>query len=235
MKAFILAGGKGLRLRPLTDRLPKAMVSIGGKSIIEWQIEWLKLMGISDFVIAVGHLGGKLVKHLGAGKGLGVGIEFSVEREALGTGGALMNAKVLLEDEKEFIACVGDIITNIDIRRMRRRRSIADISLTPLTSPYGVVRIRSGRVIGFEEKPRINGYWRNAGIYLIERGIFEHLPRRGGIESGVFPGLASKGLLSYTTFEDSYLHGIDSIKDVEEVAADIDKGVLSVKRGRQGR
>ena len=92
MKAIILAGGLGSRLRPLTDSIPKPLLPVAGKPIIQWQMEWLKNAGVKDFVLSIGHLADKVQAVLGNGAGIGVSIRYAIEREPLGTAGALRNA-----------------------------------------------------------------------------------------------------------------------------------------------
>ncbi len=222
MKAFILAGGRGLRLMPITERIPKPLIRVGGRPIIEWQIAWLRGFGINEFVVSSGYLGSRLKKHIGTGSRWNVSIEYSEENEPLGTGGALRNAKDLLDGE--FLVSVGDIITNIDIRKMRLGRDTANISLTPLTSQYGVIKTGGRKVLGFEEKPVLKTYWRNAGIYLMGSTIFRYLPRKGDMEKATFPLLAKRRMLGYTKFRRSYLRAVDSIKDIEEISADLSRG-----------
>ncbi|MCL7386798.1 MAG: nucleotidyltransferase family protein, partial [Thaumarchaeota archaeon] len=93
MKAAILAGGYGKRLRPLTETIPKPLLPVGDRGIIEWQISWLKQHGISEIVICAGYLKERIVERLGDGSRYGVKIEYAFEEKPLGTGGALKNAR----------------------------------------------------------------------------------------------------------------------------------------------
>src|ERR1035438_542556 len=103
MKAVILAGGQGKRLRPLTDQKPKPLIDVGGKPLMEWQIEWLKSFGVTSFVILAGYLSEKIISHLSDKEKFGIDVEFAIEKQPLGTGGALSNAKKFLEKESEFV------------------------------------------------------------------------------------------------------------------------------------
>lgn len=217
MKAAILAGGYGKRLRPLTDNTPKTLIEIAGKPIIEWQITWLMKCGADSFVILAGYLGTKLEEHLNKKKKeWGVEIRYSHEKEPLGTGGALKNAESLLKGEKQFVMLNGDNITNIDIRRMKLSGTLADIALVPLKSPYGIAVMADHKIAEFREKPQLSEYWVNAGVYLMSGDIMEHVPRNGNLEQTTFVELARKGQLGGTKFSDAYWKGVDSIKDVEE-------------------
>jgi NDP-sugar pyrophosphorylase family protein len=98
------------------------------------------------------------------------------------------------------------------------------MALVPLRSTYGVVAIRDGEVTGFREKPVLEGYWLNAGIYLMSREVLAMLPDKGDLSKDVFPMLASKGLLGCSTFTGKYWTSIDSIKDLEEAEKDLKLG-----------
>lgn len=221
MRAVILAGGYGKRLRPLTEEIPKNIVPVLGKPLIEWQIEWLSSQGIKDFVLLTGYLGEKIVERLGDGSSLGVRITYSHEKTPLGTGGALMNAYDILKDDKEFIMVNGDVITNLKIDRLLELEEeyVGAIALVPLPSPYGIVKFdESGRIQAFIEKPLIKDYWINAGVYLLRNKIFEYLPDKGDIERTAFPKLAAEGKLKAVTYADVLWKSIDTHKDLEEAA-----------------
>jgi Nucleoside-diphosphate-sugar pyrophosphorylase involved in lipopolysaccharide biosynthesis/translation initiation factor 2B, gamma/epsilon subunits (eIF-2Bgamma/eIF-2Bepsilon) len=114
MKAAILAGGYGKRLRPLTETIPKPLLPVGERGIIEWQISWLKQHGISEIVICAGYLKERIVERLGDGSRYGVKIEYAFEEKPLGTGGALKNARYLLENEDIFLLVNGDVLTDLN-------------------------------------------------------------------------------------------------------------------------
>lgn len=226
MKAVILAGGYGKRLMPLTSTRPKPLLEVAGKPIIDWQISWLRHAGISSFVVLCGYLKDKITSHLDAQKrNLGIDIEYVIETEPLGTGGALKNASKHISDER-FIAVNGDVITNLDIKKLRLGGATAVIALTQLRSPFGIVRSESGVVRRFEEKPYIKDYWINAGAYLMHSKIFDYLPRRGDIERTAFTALAERKMLKGVKYQNVYWHSIDSIKDLEETSKDLSRGAL---------
>jgi len=154
VKAVLLAGGYGKRLRPLTDTVPKPLLEVADKPIIVWQIEWLKAHGIREFVVCAGYLREMIVQTLGSGGKFGVKIGYSVEDEPLGTGGALKNAEHLLKSDSKFIVVNGDVLTTLNPLKMTDLldRYVACIALTRLPSPYGIVefdsasyRVRSSR------------------------------------------------------------------------------------------
>lgn len=222
MHAVILAGGYGKRLRPLTDDKPKPLIEIAGKPIIEWQILWLKSFGINSFIVLTGYKWEILIKWLSENeKRLGISTYFSIEEEPLGTGGALKKVKNLLKDENAFIVTNGDIITDLDISQLKLKESIVAISLVPLKSPYGIVETQGDKIIDFKEKPILENYWINAGVYLMSNRVFEYLPDKGDMEKTTFPKLAKESLLTGVKFYNVYWRSIDTIKDIEEASEDL--------------
>ena len=219
-----MAGGSGKRLRPLTDRVPKPLVSVGGKPILWWQIKWLESFGIERFALLGGYKADKLVKYI---KSIGYEkrFEFSIEDTPLGTAGAIKNAEHLLEGERSFLVSNGDNVTNQDITRLRLGGGFrCCISLMPYRSSKGMVKFSGKRVTRFDEKPIIRGCWFNAGATLLDARVLSMLPRKGSLEQEVFPALARKGMLSCAKFDGYYFNSVDSIKDFEEVDGDLRSG-----------
>lgn len=223
MKAVILAGGFGKRLRPLTDDKPKPLIEIGGKPILEWQITWLKNFGVTSVFILAGYKKEVLVDWVSKNQErLGVPIAILTEDQPLGTGGAIKRLKGFISNGEKFLVLNGDIITNLDVRKLEGYNAVATISLVPLRSPYGIVKVNeNGIITQFVEKPILKDYWINAGIYLMTSDIFEYLPDKGDIEKETFPLLAQKGLLRGVIFDDVYWRSIDTLKDYEEVNNEI--------------
>ncbi|MGC8606527.1 MAG: nucleotidyltransferase family protein [Vulcanisaeta sp.] len=219
VRALILAGGFGKRLQPLTLDRPKPLIEIGGKPILQWQIEWLSRQGIKDVVLAVGYLRTKVFEVMGDGSKYSVRLFYSVEEEPLGTGGAIKNAMKFLEDET-FIVLNGDIITNLSIRPLIEQLNgniISTIALVPMRSPYGIVHIdHEGFITEFREKPLLD-YLINAGVYAFTKDIFKYLPDKGDIEVTAFPKLAGEKRIRGVIYRDVYWKSVDTVKDVEEV------------------
>jgi len=232
LKVVILAGGYGKRLRPITNTIPKPLIEVAGKPIIEWQIEWLKSYGFKEVVVLIGYLREKIIERLGSGNRFGIRIVYVVEDEPLGTGGALKNAEHVLRSEGEFIVVNGDVITNLNplklLELLRSSKSIVGvIAAIPLRSPYGVISIGDdGRILGFKEKPIIKDYWMNAGVYAFKSEILEYLPEKGDIEKTVFPKLAKEGKLYSVRFENVYWRSIDTHKDVEEANSELSQTTI---------
>jgi NDP-sugar pyrophosphorylase family protein len=223
VKAVILAGGFGKRLKPLTDQRPKPMIEVLNVPIIERQIKWLKKFGISEAIICVGYMKERIIDHIGSGSRLGVKVGYAVEEEPLGTGGALKNAESLLSGQDSFFMINGDILTELDPNMLSSpRNGSQSLALVPLKSPYGVVEVDGdSRVMGFVEKPEIPDTWINAGVYRFDSKVFGYLPENGNIEVTALPALAKEGKLNATKFKDVIWRSIDSHKDIEEAAKDI--------------
>lgn len=222
MKALILAGGEGRRLRPLTNDRPKPLLEVGGKPIIEWQVMWLKKYGVDSIVVSAGYLKEKLIEHLGTGSRLGIDVNFEIENEPMGTGGAIKGAKGSLKGESRFIVTNGDIITNLDLDKLiAAHAGVSTISLVPLRSPFGIVDTDDSKVVGFMEKPIIKDYWLNAGVYVMSDRVFDYLPDKGSLELVTFPRLANEGVLNCIKFDNIYWRSVDSFKDFEEVSTDL--------------
>ncbi len=218
MKVLILAGGYGKRLRPLTNTIPKPLIKLNEKPIIEWQIQWLKIHNVNSFVIGLGYLKHKLINYFVRKNH---NIEYVIEEEPLGTGGAIKNAEKLLENEKEFMVINGDIITNLNCSKLvLSEKDLVSMALVPLRSPYGVIKTRGSRISEFREKPLLKGYWLNAGIYLMSNKIFKYLPEKGDVEK-LFHELAKKDRINGVKFSNVYWRSIDSLKDMEEGSLDL--------------
>jgi mannose-1-phosphate guanylyltransferase len=219
MQAVILAGGFGKRLAPLTSEVPKPLLPVGGKPILVRQIEWLRRFGVRDVVLAVGYLRHKIFEALGDGRRFGVRIFYSVEEEPLGTGGAIKNAEPFITDDV-FVVLNGDVLTNLDLNKLVEALGDADgaIALVPLRSPYGIVEFdANGYVTHFREKPILEGFYINAGVYALRRKVLSELPDRGNIEETLFPRLAQQRRLKAVVYRDVFWRSVDSLKDLEEV------------------
>ncbi|MCV0367037.1 MAG: nucleotidyltransferase family protein [Nitrosopumilus sp.] len=219
MKAIILAGGRGKRLRPITDYIPKPLVPIKNIPIIEWQIKYLKKFGIDEIIICTGYKQDIIEHHLNI-KNMGIKIKFSVEKSPLGTGGAIKKAAKLI-NEKSFFVINGDTITNIDLKELaKKQNSLASIELR---TNFGILETNNDKITKFREKKEIVDVWMNAGIYHLDKEILRDLPDKGDIEKTVFPNYAKKGKLNTVKFKNVRWYSIDSFKDMEECALEIEK------------
>lgn len=207
MKAIILVGGEGLRLRPLTCNLPKPMVPIVNRPFLEHMVEHLKRHDIDEIILAICYLPDRIQRHFGDGSGFGVKLSYAVEQTPLGTGGAVKNSERFLNDT--FLAFNGDVFSDLDLTEMirfhRAHKAKATIALTPVDDPtaYGVVELDSRkRVKGFIEKPsrdKVTSNLINAGTYVIEPEMLELIPSgvHSMLERGLFPDLVKRGIPFY--------------------------------------
>ena len=219
MKAIILAGGRGKRLRPITDYIPKPLVPIKNMPIIEWQLKYLKKFGVDEVIICTGYKQEMVENYLNVKK-LGIKIKYSIEKTPLGTGGAIKKAGKLIK-EKSFFVINGDTITNIDLKKLsKKQNSIASIELQ---TKFGILEISNDKIINFKEKKEIPDTWMNAGIYHLEKNILKDLPDKGDIEKTVFPEYAKKGKLNIVKFKNVKWYSIDSFKDMEECSLEVEK------------
>lgn len=218
-QAVILAGGRGKRLRPHTDTVPKPMVPVAGRPIIDHQLRWLATEGVSHAVVACGYLAHVLADHL-ASAPCPVRVVPVVEKEPLGRGGGLKFAAGELPFlDEPWYALNGDIVATFSLRSMaewhRARAASATVALTQPALPWGVARVDAdGRVLGFEESPAA-GVLINAGVYVFDPALVSLLPDQGDHERSTFPLLAEQGrLFGYEI--DGPWRAVDSEKDREE-------------------
>ena len=202
-KVVILAGGEGTRLRPLTYATPKSMVPVLNRPFLEHTLACLKSCEVNDVILALGYLPESVRSYFGDGSGSGVRLTYVVEDNPLGTGGAVKNVEQHLDST--FLVLNGDIFTDIDIADMlafhRSKGAKVTIALTWVDDPcpFGVVETDSeGMVERFVEKPspdRVTTHWINAGIYIIEPEVLEHVPPNTHymFERGLFPHLLELG------------------------------------------
>ena len=219
MKAIILSGGKGERLKPITDYIPKPLIPINNVPILEWQIRYLKKFGIKDIILSIGYKY-DLIENFLKNKNLGATITFSVEKSPLGTGGAIKKAGKFIKD-KSFFVINGDTITNIDLRKLKSK--INSIAAIELRTRFGILVTKRDKVYRFNEKKEINDLWMNAGIYHLSKDIIKDLPIKGNIENTTFPKYAKKGKLNIVKFKNVKWYSIDSYKDMEECSTHVRK------------
>jgi len=214
MKAVILVGGEGTRLRPLTINRPKPMVPILNRPFLEHMIAYLKKHDIDDVVLALCYLPGSIQDHFGDGSDFGVRLTYVTEDSPLGTAGAVKNVERHLEET--FFVFNGDIFTDLDLTEMmelhRERRARVTIALTPVENPtiYGVVETDTdGRVRRFMEKPSpdaVTTNMINAGTYIIEPEALGSIPNGCFcmFERELFPKLVETGEPVYSHRSDAY-------------------------------
>jgi len=202
MKALVLAGGFGTRLRPLSCTRPKMLFPVGDQPLMDWTLKNLSQGGVDTVVMAVNYMAEALVRYLGPTK-YDLGIIYSREQRPLGTGGPIKKAKDLLDGEP-FLVLNGDVISDVDYKRLvefhKAKGGLATVALTQVPDPsrYGAVELDwEGRITRFVEKPekgKAPSNLINAGIYVLDPKIFDYIPdgRSASMEREVFPVLANE-------------------------------------------
>ena len=231
MYALIIAGGRGERLRPLTDTVPKAMVPVNGQPLLAYQVEWLRREGVTDVLFLCGYLGEKIRDYFGEGSDYGIEAHYSFETTPLGRGGAVKQGFDLVESDERFVLVTnGDILTNQPISELielhQRRGAMATMMLTPYPSQFGVVDVsEEGEIRSFVEKGMLP-MWINAGVYVFDRDIEERLPNQGDHEQTTFPALAEEGRLAGLRSSAKWM-AVDGPKDLTESTKALAQGLIS--------
>ena len=239
MKAILLAGGKGTRLRPLTVHTPKPIVPIFDRPFLRYQIELLRRMPeIDEIILSLNYQPSRIEEVFGEGQDMGVRLRYVVEPMPLGTAGAVKYAEEFLDDS--VIVFNGDVLTGIDlpavVRLHRERRARATIVLTPVENPtgYGLVETDvDGNVRRFLEKPKpeeITCDTINAGIYVLEPDTFDRIPSHTAwsIERSYFPSLVDRGDTFVAYVYDGYWIDIGTPEKYRQVHRDILAGRFPV-------
>jgi len=231
VKAIIMAGGEGSRLRPLTCNLPKPMVSIMNKPVMEHTIDLLKQYGITDIGITLMYHPQLIKDYFGNGKNLGVNITYFIEDTPLGTAGGIKSAQSFLDES--FIVISGDSITNLNITKAiefhRKKSSIATLILAKVDVPleYGIVLTNDdGYITGFHEKPSWGEIFSdtvNTGTYILEPEIFNYIePRKNtDFSQDVFPALLSSSKKMFGYIMSDYWCDIGDIRSYVKSRCDI--------------
>jgi mannose-1-phosphate guanylyltransferase / phosphomannomutase len=234
MKAVVMAGGEGTRLRPLTSNQPKPMVPIVGKPCMEHIVELLKLHGFEDVIVTVAFLPRAIRTYFGGGEALGVDIGYSVEESPLGTAGSVKLAAGQLDDT--FLVISGDALCDVDLTALveahREKRASVTIGLKPVDNPleFGiVVTDEDGRVERFLEKPSWGQVFSdtiNTGIYVLEPEVLKHIPPDRGYDFSkeLFPLLLEMGRPIYGQVLDGYWQDIGNLDQYKQANIDALEG-----------
>lgn len=216
----LLVGGASLRLRPLTDDIPKCMIEVGNRLLIDWLLEWLKENGIENVILGVDYKKEVLMNYVNDGRRHGLKVKYSIHTGAEGTGDAFKLAieNCNVEDEN-FLAMNGDTLTDISLKNLYRfhkeHSPIATIVTAPFKSPFGIIEIDENNTItNFKERPILSDRFINSGIYIFNKEIKKHLPQKGNIEETTFVELTKQGKLkSFKYF--GFWNTLNTHKDLE--------------------
>jgi mannose-1-phosphate guanylyltransferase len=217
MKAVVLVGGEGTRLRPLTLTRPKQMLPVGRRPMIELVLEWLASHGIDTAILSLGYRPDAFLRAYPDGVAAGVKLVYAVEDEPLDTAGAVKFAATEAGLDSRFVVVNGDVLTDLDVTTLigfhRAHGAEATIALTPVEDPsrFGVVPTDAeGKVVEFIEKPRREEAPTNlinAGTYVLEPSVLERIPGGGrvSIERQTFPQIVADGSLYAMASDASWL------------------------------
>ena len=232
--AVIMAGGKGSRLLSITnDEIPKPMVPVNGKPLLEYQVEKLKAYGIKKIVMIVGHLGEKIVDYFKDGKDFGVEIDYIFEKEPLGTAGAFYYLKDKI-DAKDFMLVFGDIFFDMDFDRMEdfhfKNSALTTLLAHPNGHPYD-----TGRVIEFDSKHNVRDYWYdnmvNAGMYIINKRLLDLVkePVKTDFEKDILANQVKLGANIYAYHTPEYVKDVGTVDRINATVEELKSGLIQSK------
>jgi D,D-heptose 1,7-bisphosphate phosphatase len=243
MQTIIMAGGKGTRVASIADDIPKPMIPVCGKPILEHQIEVLKKNGLTDIIMGVGHLGGRIKDYFGDGKQFGCNIGYYTETEPLGTAGMLYKLDGLSGD---FIVLNGDIIFDIDFSRMiafhKEKKAQATLVVHPNNHPFDsalIITDTNNRVTGWLNKEDERTYYKNqvnAGIHILSVDFLKNCRQTAAKLPGekidldrdmLKPSISGGAIFAYPSPE--YVKDMGTPERYAQVTADIENGVVQKK------
>lgn len=231
MKAIILAGGRGERLKSITRRVPKPMIEICGRPVLEHIISLFKKNGITDLIISLCYLPEKITSYFGTGNKFGVDIKYIYEDEdkPLGTAGAILKAKKNIKST--FIVAYGDILRELDIKKMInyhcKNKALATIAVYRNSNPNPKSEVQfdeNGLITAFHERPETKKLkhkvvWSNASFYVFEAEIFNFLPKNCVSDFGknIFPKVLTSGKKVIAYEQKGYLFDIGDLAKLKKV------------------
>jgi mannose-1-phosphate guanylyltransferase / phosphomannomutase len=238
VKAVIMAGGEGTRLRPLTANQPKPMLPLGNRPIMEHIVRHIRNHGFKDIVVTVQFLASQVRNYFGDGSDMGVDLAYATEPTPLGTAGSVRNAAEMLDDT--FVVISGDALTDIDLDEVvgfhRRQGALATVALKRVPDPleFGIViTTDDGRIERFLEKPQWGQVFSdtiNTGIYVLEPEVFAHIEegQPSDFAADVFPRLLAEGAPLFGFVADGYWEDVGSLEAYQRAHQDILDGKVKV-------
>jgi NDP-sugar pyrophosphorylase family protein len=238
VKAIVLVGGEGTRLRPLTYTTPKPLLPIVNEPFLERQLRWLARHGIDEVVLSLGYLPDAFRARFPDDRLGDLRLRYAVEDEPLGTAGGIRYAAEVVGIDERFVVCNGDVLTTLDLSEMVRFHDAhggeATIHLCRVDDPsaFGVVPTRpTGEVMAFVEKPppgNVPSNWINAGTYVLEPSVLERIPPRltVSIERDTFPRMLDRPGRLYALQSDAYWIDIGTPEKYLEAHRDVLAGAL---------
>lgn len=244
MKVMILAAGKGTRLWPLTLEIPKVLLPVGGRPLVEYTIDWLKSYGISEIAINLHHLGEKIKDSLGDGSRFGAKISYSLEEKLLGTAGSVKRMEHFFDST--FVVFYGDNLTDFDLSQMiefhREKGAMATLAIFEAPNPgeVGVVEVSNeGCILSFVEKPLSlipnpqSPVLGSSGIYVLEKEVLNHIPNQGlsDFACDVFPKLIKLGssVYGFKLNPEDYFIDIGTLDKYQKANNDVKAGKIRIR------
>jgi D-glycero-D-manno-heptose 1,7-bisphosphate phosphatase len=238
MKTVIMAGGKGTRIASLNAHVPKPMIPICGKPILEWQIECLKRQGYTEVTLIIGYLGQIIQDYFGDGSAFGVQIEYIVETEPFGTAGAMYYLRNFIASD--FLLLNGDVLFDIDIDGFYKSHvasgAIVTLFTHPNDHPYDsgiIVSDKNGRVLNWLHKEDSRLWYKNrvnAGLHMMSPRIFEKFSdvKRRDLDRDILKPMISEGTL-YVYDSPEYVKEMGTPERFFQVEKDIKSGLIAQK------
>lgn len=238
MKAILMAGGQGTRLRPLTCNIPKPMMPIMEKPVMQYTIELLKENGITDIGVTLHYLPDEVINYFGDGKEFGVNLKYFIEEIPLGTAGSVKSAQGFLDDT--FIVISGDALTDFNLKNAieyhKSKAAVATLLLKEVQVPleYGVVVTdKDGKITGFLEKPSWSEVFSdkaNTGIYVLEPEVFDYYETNQLMDfsNDLFPILLKNNMPMYGYVASGYWCDIGNVEQFIKCHYDILDGIVKV-------
>jgi len=218
--AVIISGGEGVRLRPITTDLPKGLVKVAGKPLLQWVIEWLRDSGVTELTIGVAYLKQKIIDYFGDGSRYGVHIKYSIHTVEGGTSEGFRLAIQRHMKDDTFLALNGDQIADLKIPLMMKQHekgeTLATIAVINPRLPFGLVLTdKAGFCSGFLEKPILRNIVSSSGVYIFQKGILPYLPKTGDVERTTFPLLAKRRKIRVYKHNGMFVT-VNSLRELEE-------------------
>ncbi|WP_035845230.1 mannose-1-phosphate guanyltransferase [Kitasatospora azatica] len=240
MKAVVMAGGEGTRLRPMTSSMPKPLLPVANRPIMEHVLRLLKRHGLTDTVVTVQFLASLVKNYFGDGEELGMNLSYANEEVPLGTAGSVKNAEDALRDDS-FLVISGDALTDFDLSDLiafhRSKGALVTVCLTRVPNPleFGITIVDDeGRVERFLEKPTWGQVFSdtvNTGIYVMEPEVFDYVAAGTSVDwsSDVFPQLLKEGKPVFGYVAEGYWEDVGTHESYQKAQADVLEGKVDVE------
>ncbi len=240
MKAVVMAGGEGSRLRPLTLGHPKPMLPVVNRPVLGHIFHLLKQHGIVDVVVTLQYLAAQIQDYYGDGKAVGMNIEYVIEESPLGTAGSVKNAQSYLDDDEPFLVISGDALTDFNLTALveyhREHKALLTMALYHVSDPleYGVINVHDdGRVTQSLEKPAwgaVTSDTVNTGIYVVQPEVLDRIPAEGSVDwsQHIFPRMLAQGEPLYGYIAQGYWCDIGTLSEYQRANNDLLNGALNL-------